>query len=65
LLDYGIHKSKRLAFYQTTYVRYTHDINSDISISFGDFTALEKEALFKKFIREAEDELQGFLAAVE
>jgi len=65
LLDYGIHKSKRLAFYQTTYVRYTHDINSDISISFGDFTALNKEELFNKFIREAEDELQGFLAAVE
>ena len=64
ILDFGIHPKKRLAFYQTTYVRHSKDVDSDSSSTLGEFSVLTDEEL-TEFIREAEDEVQGFLSALE
>ena len=64
LLDFGIHPSKRLAFYQTTYVRHVRDINSDASSTLGDFAYMSDWDL-KSFIRDADDEMNGFLSALD
>ena len=65
LLDFGIHPTKRLAFYQSTYVRHSRDIDSDASTTIGDFAGMDLETMERDFIREAEDEMQGFLAALD
>jgi two-component sensor histidine kinase len=65
ILGYGIHRAKRLAFYQSTYVRHKLDIDSDVSSTFGEFSELPMEELKRRFVREAEDEMQGFLAALD
>jgi len=65
ILDFGIHPNKRLALYQSTYIRYHLDIDSDASCTFGEFAELTPEELKKRFVREAEDEMQGFLAALD
>lgn len=65
ILKFGIHPSKRLALYQSTFVRYQRDIDSDASCTFGEFAALSLEELEQRFIRDAEDEMQGFLAALD
>ncbi len=65
ILEFGIHPEKRLALYQSTHIRYERDIDSDASCSFGEFSTLTLEELKKRFVREAEDEMQGFLAALE
>jgi hypothetical protein len=65
ILEFGIHPSKRLAFYQSTYVRYQRDIDSDASSTFGEFAQLPYEELKRRFVRESDDELQGFLSALE
>jgi len=65
VLKFGIHPGKRLALYQSTYIRYSRDIDSDASSTFGEFASLSLEELENRFIREAEDEMQGFLAALD
>jgi two-component sensor histidine kinase/N-acetylglutamate synthase-like GNAT family acetyltransferase len=65
ILDYGIHPSKRIALYQSTHVRHSRDIDSDASCTFGEFVSLSDEELEQGFVREAEDEMQGFLAALD
>jgi len=61
LLEDGIHKDKKLAFYQTTYNHFEKDIDTDASTTFGVFAELSDEEL-KKFIRSSEDdEMNGFL----
>jgi len=65
ILDFGIHPDKRLALYQSTYIRYERDIDSDASCTFGEFSTLTLKELEKRFVREAEDEMQGFLAALD
>jgi len=65
VLEFGIHPSKRLALYQSTYIRHQRDINSDVSSTFGEFADYSIEELEKRFVREAEDEMQGFLAALD
>ncbi|MCG8453525.1 MAG: GNAT family N-acetyltransferase [Spirochaetales bacterium] len=64
LLDYGIHPSKKLAFYPTTYVRHQRDVDSDASTTFGDFAYLADWDL-QNFTRETEDEGEGFLPALD
>ncbi len=65
ILDFGIHPEKRLAFYQSTYIRHSRDINSDASTTLGDFAGMSAEEMEQGFVREAEDEMQGFLAALD
>ena len=65
LLDFGIHSTKRLAFYQSTHIRHSRDIDSDASTTLGEFAEMPVEQMEKGFVREAEDEMQGFLAALD
>lgn len=65
ILDFGIHPTKRLSLYQSTYIRHHRDINSDASSTFGEFADFSYEELEQKFAREADDEMKGFLAALE
>lgn len=65
ILDFGIHPEKRLAFYQSTYARYSRDIDSDKSCTLGEFAEFSQDELLRRFVREAEDEMQGFLAALD
>ena len=65
MIDMGLSAGKRLAFYQSTYVRHRRDINSDASCTFGEFAACSAEQLEARFVRDAEDEMQGFLAALD
>ncbi len=60
LLDIGIHREKKLSFYQTTYIRHNADIDSDKTTSFGAFAEMSDEEL-KAFIREADDEMLGYM----
>ncbi len=65
LLDMGLHPQKRLAFYRSTYVRYSQDINADASSTLGDFVRFTPEELVQQFARESDDELQGYLTALD
>lgn len=64
LIEIGVHRKKKLAFYQTTYVRYEHDIDSDSVTTFGEFADLPRHELCR-FTREVDDELQGYLSALD
>ncbi|MFP4151713.1 MAG: GNAT family N-acetyltransferase [Alkalispirochaeta sp.] len=64
LIEIGIHREKKLAFYQTTYIRHTRDINSDAVTTFGEFADLSPDDLFR-YAREADDELQGYISALD
>ena len=61
LIEIGIHPRKKLAFYQTTYIRHSRDIDSDAVVTFEDFSHLNEEGLLH-YVREADDELQGYLS---
>ena len=60
LLEIGVHVGKKLAFYQTTHVRHTRDINSDAVTTFDSFAALPDSDLLR-FTRDTQDEMQGFV----
>ncbi len=60
LLAMGVHKKKKLSFYQTTYIRSSMDINPDISTTFGEIVHMKRESL-KRFIRDADTDLDGYL----
>ncbi|NQT59307.1 MAG: GNAT family N-acetyltransferase [Bacteroidetes bacterium] len=60
MMAMGVHKKKKLSFYQTTYVRSHRDINPDISTTFGEIAHMKEENL-KKFTRYADTDLDGFL----
>ena len=64
LLEMGIHKKKRLSLYQTTYVRHSEDINTDISCTFEQMACCSDDEL-KKFTRPADDEFQDFFSAAD
>jgi len=65
ILDFGIHPTKRLALYQSTYIRHTRDIDSDASSTFGEFATLSLVELERRFARAAESEMQEFMAALD
>jgi len=65
ILELGIHPAKRLALYQSTYIRHARDIDSDASSTFGEFATSSLEKLEKQFSREAESEMQEFVAALD
>src|SRR6056297_423995 len=61
LLKMGIHRDKKLSFYQTTYVQHTADVDSDSTTTFGEFSELSDEGLLR-FTREtAEEDMLGFM----
>ncbi len=60
LIEIGVHPDKKLAFYQTTHIRHSRDIDSDAVTTFADFAALADEDLLR-YTREADDEMQGYL----
>lgn len=64
LVQKGLHKQKRLAFYQTTYIHYSEDIDTDASSTFGEFSRLSDEEL-EQYIRKADDEFSHLLAAMD
>ncbi len=64
LVEIGIHREKKLAFYQTTYIRHSRDIDSDAVTTFGEFSGLDDGELLR-YAREADDELQGYLSGVD
>ena len=64
LIEKGVHKEKRLSLYQTTYVRYSHDINADMATTFGEMVRLSDEEL-RRFIRVADDDLEGYFMMQE
>ncbi len=64
LIEMGVYKDKRLSFYQTTHVRHSRDINSDLSTTFGEFAAVEDHELWD-YSAEASDDLQGFITALD
>lgn len=61
LISMGIEREKKLAFYQTTWIRHSRDIDSDGTTTFGEFADLPDDQLMR-FSREADDELQGYLS---
>jgi len=65
VLEFGIHPSKRLALYQSTYIRHTRDIDSDASSTFGEFATLPLEELERRFARDSESGMQGFMAVLD
>ena len=64
LMRMGIHREKRLAFYQTTYPKYIRDIDSDRSTTLGHFAGLSDDELFG-FTRESDDNEMEFLMQVD
>ena len=60
LIEIGVHPDKKLAFYQTTHVRHSRDIDSDAVTTFADFAALGDEDLLR-YSREADEEMQGYM----
>ena len=64
LIRMGIHKNKRLAFYQTTYQNHSRDIDSDRSTTLGEFSVLSDEKLLS-YTRESDDAEMDFLMQVD
>lgn len=62
LLEMGIHPSKKVSFYQTTYIRHSEDIDSNASCTFRELAQCRDEDL-RQFTRAADDEFQNFFAA--
>ena len=60
LLQMGLEKEKRIAFYNTTYNTCDSEINTLKTVTLGEMASLE-EAEFGRFIREADNEMGGVL----
>ncbi len=65
IIEYGIHSSKRLAFYQSTFARHSRDIDPDKSSTLREFADFSMDDLLKNFVRDSDDEMHGFLAALD
>ena len=64
LIEMGIHRKKRLAFYQTTYIRHNRDIDTYATTDFGTFASVTDENL-RRFTRQAEEEMFDFIVPVD
>ena len=62
LLEMGLGKEKRMAFYNTTYNTCDSEIDTLKTISLGEMATL-KEDEFERFIRPADSEMSGILLA--
>lgn len=63
-LEKGIHPDKRLAFYHTTHVNGSYDIDINKSSTFGEFAALDEQGL-REYITAVENEMEGYLLGRE
>ena len=64
LIEMGIHPSKKLSFYQTTYILHSEDIDSNASCTFEELAECSDDDL-KKYTRAADDEFHNFFAAAD
>ncbi len=64
LIKIGIHKKKKLSFYQTTYIRHTRDIDTYATTTFETFAETQDHDL-KKFTRNADEEMFDFIVPVD
>lgn len=64
LLEMGIHPTKKVSFYQTTYIRHSEDIDSNGSCTFQQLVDCSDDDL-RQFTRPADDEFQNFFAAAD
>jgi len=60
LLDFGVHKDKKLTFYPTTYVKCEYDLDINVTTTLDEITGMEVSAL-TRFLRPAEEELGDFI----
>jgi hypothetical protein len=60
LLQMGLEKEKRIAFYSTTYNSCDSEIDTLKTITLGEMASLE-EADFGRFVRAADSEMSGVL----
>ncbi|MFO7729721.1 MAG: histidine kinase, partial [Spirochaetia bacterium] len=61
LLGMGVHRDKKLSFYQTTYVQHSADIDSDITTTFGEFTKLSEQELWRFTCETTDEDMLGFM----
>ena len=64
LIEMGIHREKKLAFYQTTYIRYTRDIDTYATTTFAELASTPDEEI-TRFIRQADEEMFNFIVPVD
>jgi len=62
LLEMGLEKEKRMAFYNTTYNTCDYEIDTLKTVSLGEMATL-KESEFSRFIRPADSEMSGIILA--
>jgi len=62
LLEMGLEKEKRMAFYNTTYNTCDYEIDTLKTIALGELATL-KESEFGRFIRPADSEMSGLILA--
>ncbi len=60
LIEKSVHREKKLAFYQVTYIQHGYEIDTDFVTTLGEFVKFSPDEL-KKCIREADDEAFCFL----
>ena len=60
LLEFGVHKDKKLTFYPTTYVKCEFDLDINATTTLEEIVGMERSAL-SRFIRPAEEELGDFI----
>ena len=65
LLSIGLGPAKRLSLYESTYVNHSKGINHDISSTFGEFVQLSPRELVEKFSRSTDDEMLGYMVALD
>lgn len=64
LIDKSVHKEKKLAFYQVTYVQYGFEIDTDKTVTLGDFVGYSDEQL-KSCIRSSDQDEFCFLPILD
>lgn len=60
LLEKSVHRQKRLRFYPVTYLQYSHQINTDLTVTLGEFSQYSDDML-KECIQTSDEQYYGFL----
>lgn len=60
LLEKSVHLQKRLRFYPVTYLQYSHQINTDLTVTLGEFSQYTDDML-KECIQASDEQYYGFL----
>ncbi len=61
LLEMGLDRAKRIAFYSTTYNSCDYEIDTLKTVTLGEMAVLEEAELMRRFIRRADNEISGTL----